>query len=481
MRPDEDEQKVQVQHHLLDALKHRTTALREVLQDVRETRAEVGSGLDDAEATLAGLKAMVPEEALEQVAREVDPAEEVLPELTDDELRAIEVKLPRFDPLEAIPMASVEQWNAAVDAYRSRYGLDLVPAPLEGLLPPERERALLDELDRRFGRVSWSRWDYAGVALAAALAIAVDFVLVAIPKDMKFLGRDYLGSPVTKHLSSLAARIDAGGDANPFLRWLGQIAKSAEDWAKVPYDIARNNPADGVVVDGLRPKMHRLMSPGHDPLLGVIFGVVDQLRGHCTLIDRAGTIRVLERASPGSSVILAIAKVLAHLLSDVWTPAGLPPPMFAVLQLFTAKSPFVLTKGGARVTIGDAARWMYGNGFTLGHFATSSIVPLVAEAIVQAWVVLSHLHERKEAGELAPALRRKRAEMVLAVHGMVCAGNVAKIACLRMNPLALNWSEWGALAVRAFGAMRAVYTAEVEREQWLEERWRALLHVERPT
>lgn len=483
MRPDDDEKKIQVQHHQLDALKNRTTALCEVVQTVRESRAEIGAGIDAAENTLAELRAILPKEAMEPTAGEADEANATLPELTDDELDAIEARLPQFDPLEPIPMESVEQWNVAVDVYRQRYGLDRVPDPLAGLLPPERERALLDEFDRRFGRVAWSRWDYAGVALATVLAIAVDCVIVRIPNntkflgmDTKFLGMDYPGSPVTQHLSAMAKRIASGGDANPFLMWLGQTAKIADKWAKVSYDIAHNKHGAGVVVDGLQSKMHRLMSPGHDPLLGVIFGVIDLLRGQCTLIDRQGAIRVLDSAkSTETYLIIGIAKVLAHLLSDVWTPAGLPPPMFGALQLFTVKTPFILVQGGERVTVADAARWMYGKGFTLGHFATSSLVPLVAEAIVHAWFLLTHIHEWNASGRMAPALCRKRGEMLVATHAMACAGNAAKIACLGMNPLALNWAEWLMLSVRLMGMMRTVYETDAQRERWIEDRWRGVL------
>ena len=48
--------------------------------------------------------------------------------------------------------------------------------------------------------------------------------------------------------------------------------------SKVPYD-AQDNRNTKIYVDGLSAYYHRLMSLGHDPLMGLIFGVSDILTG----------------------------------------------------------------------------------------------------------------------------------------------------------------------------------------------------------
>ena len=105
-----------------------------------------------------------------------------------------------------------------------------------------------------------------------------------------------------------------------------------EKWAKVPYDVVSPKL-------GLTPNVHRLASLGHDPLLGLVFGVGDILSGTCTFIDKSGTWRVID--NPGfegtRNPLEALVKVGVHGFSDVFTAQGLPPPFMAPLQLGKAR------------------------------------------------------------------------------------------------------------------------------------------------
>ena len=82
------------------------------------------------------------------------------------------------------------------------------------------------------------------------------------------------GSPLTEWI-----RKNSGPVHERYLRHL-------ERTAKVPYDVSV-----GKSVEGLRPKVHRLMSPRHDPILGFIFGVIDLMRATGTLSDKNGEVR----------------------------------------------------------------------------------------------------------------------------------------------------------------------------------------------
>ena len=77
-------------------------------------------------------------------------------------------------------------------------------------------------------------------------------------------------------------------------RWIRENSPSVHDHylkglekaAKVPYDLSASR-----AVDGLSPKVHRLMSLGHEPILAFIFGVMDVMAGTGTYIDKHGDLR----------------------------------------------------------------------------------------------------------------------------------------------------------------------------------------------
>ena len=62
---------------------------------------------------------------------------------------------------------------------------------------------------------------------------------------------------------------------------------------------------------------HRLLSLGHDPLLGLVIGVADILTGRMTTIDKTGKIvsQIMENYADRkeSDVFAAIAKQIIHL------------------------------------------------------------------------------------------------------------------------------------------------------------------------
>lgn len=97
--------------------------------------------------------------------------------------------------------------------------------------------------------------------------------------------------------------------------------------SKVPYD-AQDNRNTTIRVEGLSAYYHRLLSLGHDPLLGFIFGVADILTGRMTTIDKTGKIvsQVLENYAgrKETDVFSAIAKQIIHFKSDITTSMGLP-------------------------------------------------------------------------------------------------------------------------------------------------------------
>jgi hypothetical protein len=180
------------------------------------------------------------------------------------------------------------------------------------------------EINRRykhaFGDIGWDQSDYLPVLLAGFVATLLDVFVVRIPLDGAFVGRMQAGSPMT--------------------RWIRQNSRSVHDHylkdlekaAKVPYDLSV-----GRAVDGLSPKVHRLITLGHDPILAFIFGVMDVMSGTGTYIDKHGDLRRIPTSMSPEDLIAAFLKVFLHLLSDVFTSAGIQPPLFALLRSQTLR------------------------------------------------------------------------------------------------------------------------------------------------
>lgn len=106
--------------------------------------------------------------------------------------------------------------------------------------------------------------------------------------------------------------------------------------SKVPYD-AQDNRNTKKHVEGLSAYYHRLLSLGHDPLLGLIVGIFDIMNGSMTTIDKTGKIasQVMENYSDRKETDLfaAIVKQILHFKTDINTSMGLPVPLMSLFSL----------------------------------------------------------------------------------------------------------------------------------------------------
>ena len=164
--------------------------------------------------------------------------------------------------------------------------------------------------------------------------------------------------------------------------------------AHVPYDAATTAATGGLVV-GMRAAIHRLMSFGHDPLLGFLVGVADLMHGTGTYVDKTGKIVQVASDMEPVDLITAMLTQVRHLLSDVATPMGLPPPLFSLLQIGHIGSPFALGPSGVKVPWTDVARYMYVHGYDLRHFFVSGIVPATVTAIITGYWLLDGLRQTR--------------------------------------------------------------------------------------
>lgn len=112
-------------------------------------------------------------------------------------------------------------------------------------------------------------------AAAGMLGAAVDILLVGIPQKTS---EGLKGAPLSNYVRDWFDKKFPEEE-------MKKLANSKV--SKVPYD-AQDNRNTTIHVEGLSAYYHRLLSLGHNPLLGLIFGVADILNGKMTTIDKEG-------------------------------------------------------------------------------------------------------------------------------------------------------------------------------------------------
>lgn len=361
-----------------------------------------------------------------------------------------------------------------VDRYIADQEVEVTGDPLAQLLPPHRAAEIQRQFHADFGRAAWDRWDYGAIALAVLVGALTDYLLVATPGG-SFKGKPQRGSPLTawmKEQSKKLAPMSGPDDIarNALQQCIAKLTTVAEKWAKVPYDVVSPKL-------GLTPNVHRLASLGHDPLLGLVFGVGDVLSGTCTFIDKSGAWRVIDhpRHKGTGNPLEALVKVVVHGFSDVFTAQGLPPPFMASFQLISAKSGFTLREGGDAVSIRDVTRYMYANGYDLRHLMTTRISPAIAEVVLSAYqgtraFAAGHGPEKASLPD-----KLKHEQMLALTHGLLASANVLKTALYGWNPMAINLAQFQTLAKRMLSLVKL--SAERDRlvRQRLDDGWKALL------
>lgn len=280
--------------------------------------------------------------------------------------------------------------------------------------------------------------DYLVSTIAGGLAVAVDFLVVKTPKNVTLgKGKDATkveGSPLTGFLRTLGH--DSDDNKWKWIEWL-------EKHCKVPYDKSIDP-----LVKGLCPSSHRLHSAAHDPSpAGLLWAIKDLVCGTFTTIDEKGVLRV-EKIGEGEGLIgLLVAPViwLGHIISDVFTSAGIPIPGWTYLQMLQFGS-----FGEKKRTIADLSRYMYYYGYDLRHLVTMSTTKVIIQFVVRLYHFLINVHPEemtqqvplceKEYGKVKNNIKLHR--MLFVSYSIAAAGNIAKIATYQGNPLSINIVIW---------------------------------------
>ena len=331
---------------------------------------------------------------------------------------------------------------------------------------PEEIKANANTIDRLNEELNslhcLDRIDWAICSVAGLIAAAIDIILVGIP-----------------HKTTDGAR---AGTMSDWIRYMFDKAispdeiKSLEKKAKVPFDASMNvdnkgNSIADVYVDGLTPYFHRLVSLGHDPLLGLIFGVLDVMAGTMTTIDRNGEIvrQLIPKYNDRieANLIEAIKRVINHFRSDVNTSMGLPAPLMALFNLFQFGS-----IGEQEQTIAEIVQGMYYDGYDFIHFCSMSIPVIIIELGVRISYAIKRVKEGHSIKDSIPVTinrekRPKLGTMLFTAHTIASAVNAGKVTIAIHtgvgNPfLAINYSQWLAFIKTSLQQLKWIFIEKPE-------------------
>jgi len=332
--------------------------------------------------------------------------------------------------------AATPEWEAlrrqAEQCLKSR-GVDPRDVDLDGLLDPEEIARIVRRFIGGFTvRTHLDRYDLAMILIAGLTAALVDYLVMGAPVTLvglrAFKPED---SPLTAFFHDHSVDSD---------NWLGDLSHASFD--------QQRNASTGAAIQGLTPNTHRDLSLGHDPLLALVAGVKDVMGGDMTTIGRYGQIVVMEGSrAPVGDPLQAIVTVIAHLLSDAFTPRGIPAPGWTMLSALPYGS---LGQDGDAIS--KRAVQMYAKGYDSRHFLTMSASVVAAEPVLRAYWSLRCEYDpefaedaRREA-EIACSSgvgdHPRYQALAFGAHGVAAAANAGKVVIAGGNMLVVNYAEW---------------------------------------
>ena len=319
---------------------------------------------------------------------------------------------------------------------------------LEDLFSEEElqaNKAAVQELNSQYNRLhKLDKYDVAIAAAAGMLAAAVDILLVGIPQKTH---EGLKAGPLSDYIRDAFDREFPPEE-------MERLANSKV--SKVPFD-AQDNRHTQIHIEGLSAYYHRLLSLGHDPLLGFVFGVSDILTGRMTTIDKTG--KVVSQAMgvyadrTEKDVFAAIAKQVSHLMSDMTTSMGLPAPLMGLFDLLQFGS-----IGEYEQTVAEIVQGMYFEGYDFIHFCSLSVSAAVVEVVVRVGYAIKRVKEGFALSESIPfdtnrETHPKLATMLFIGHSAATAINAGKVY-FSQDPMAINYPQWLAFAKYSYQQLR---------------------------
>ena len=368
---------------------------------------------------------------------------------SEDLLRMLGKTIPRDLPKVSEPtkVMTIPSWEHLLHAAESSVGPN---HDIEELFSPEElknnEKAV-KLLNHEYNQLHClDRYDVAISVSAGLLSAAVDILMVGIPQKTP---EGLKGGPLSNYVRDWFDKKFPEEE-------MEKLANSKV--SKVPFD-AQDNRNTTIYVDGLSAYYHRMLSLGHDPLLGFLFGVMDIMTGRMTTIDKTGKVvsQVMENYADRteSDIFAAIAKQIIHFKSDITTSMGLPAPLMGLFNLLQFGS-----IGEAEQTVAEIVQGMYYEGYDFIHFCSMSIPVMITEVIVRMGYAFKRIKEGYSVMESIPfslnhEKHPKLATMLFIGHSAATAVNAGKVYFTK-NPMAINYPQWIAFGKYSYQQLKWV-------------------------
>ena len=339
----------------------------------------------------------------------------------------------------------IDSWENILEKAQEKYSENVNIEELFDANELEENKRIIEIYNNEFNNIyKLDKYDVMIPVLAGIIESIVDIVLVGIPQS----GRN---------------GVEAGKLSDFVREYFDKIFPEEEmeklaqsKVSKVPFD-AQDNRNTKINVDGLSAYYHRLLQLGHDPLLGLVFGVKDILNGTMTTIDKSGkfVIQTIDNYADRkeSDIFSAIVKQLIHYASDITTSMGLPAPLMSLFNFLQ-----IGKIGENEQTIAEIVQGMYYQGYDFIHFCSMSIPVMITEVIVRIGYALKKINEGYSIKESIPfsvdrEKNPKLATMLFLAHSTSSAINAGKIAFTK-NPMAINYPEWIAFLKYSYSQLK---------------------------
>ena len=331
------------------------------------------------------------------------------------------------------PVTTVPSWEDLCNESKTSIKSEVELEDLFSVEELKDNQEIVTRLNKEYNAIHrLDKFDILIASTAGLVGALIDILLVGIPKKT-YSGLK--GGPLSNYVRDWFDRKFPEEE-------MQKLANSK--MSKVPYD-AQDNRNTKIWVEGLSSFYHRLLSLGHDPILGFVVGVLDILQGSMTTVDKKGNlvIQVMENYSnrKESDFFLALSKQLLHLKSDVTTSMGLPVPFMNLFNFFLFGK-----VGEYEQTVAEIVQGMYYEGYDFIHFCSMSIPVMVSEVFVRVLYALKRIKEGFSVKESIPfstnhAKHPKLGTMLFVAHSVATTINAGKVFFTK-NPMAINYPQW---------------------------------------
>jgi hypothetical protein len=470
-----------VHHNQLDNMVQKAVEIKNEIKRAKDHEKQLRDTTDELLIELKQLTELI--DYVDEPTSDIFKELESLPEQVEQKNLNKKLLVLNIKPVE---ISDWRDFTRNIDDYIDEYEMDLEKDLITQMLSKDQITQISKDFDQQFGRVKWDEFDYIFATVTALVAFVLDVCIVKMPAfESRYPKKSpdkltYFDVPENQQ-SALGKWINCVIDKN-LSPENNELIKKLEKAAKTSYDAvgeakkftALFGSPDNIRLNGIN---HRVMTPGHDPILQFIFGILDVLKGSMTVFGSDGSINVLNNPKHSPvSIIEALMKTISHFITDIGTRQGVPAPLFTLTQAITVDTPimFKIIEGGKTtirpMKLNELARRMYTNGgYNFNHFLIMGIVPTIVELMIRIYSYFRGYLED------IPNKKNQKLHSLLAMsHTLAMSGNIVKMGINQWNPLAFNYAELLALSKSMFTLFRAATLRNKDIQEQLMNNWKEI-------